>query len=110
MISGKRLNREEACRLWDLDLLALGQAAAKYAGSRTPEPRITYTVDRKSTTPISASPAAAFAPFRPPGAADGYVLSLGGAGRGSSRSCKPMAAAGFCSRGASTPGSALALL
>ena len=38
MISGKRLEREEANRLWDLDLLTLGQPRMPCGGASTPSP------------------------------------------------------------------------
>ena len=76
MISGKRLNREEANRLWDLDLLALGAAADRVRRRLNPAPRVTYVIDRNiNYTNICVSGCRFCAFFRPPGAPDGYVLA-----------------------------------
>jgi cyclic dehypoxanthinyl futalosine synthase len=76
MISGSRLDREAANRLWDLDLLALGAAADRVRRRLNPEPRVTYVIDRNiNYTNICVSGCRFCAFYRPPGAADGYVLS-----------------------------------
>jgi len=76
MIARERLNREEANRLWELDLLALGQAADRVRRRQNPEPRVTYAVDRNiNYTNICVSGCRFCAFFRAPGAAGGYVLS-----------------------------------
>jgi cyclic dehypoxanthinyl futalosine synthase len=74
--AGKRLNVDDACRLWDLDLLALGQAAAQVRLQLNPEARVTYAVDRNiNYTNICLSGCRFCAFYRAPGAAGGYVLS-----------------------------------
>ncbi len=75
MISGKRLNREEANRLWDLDLLELGQAAAAVRRRLNPEPKVTYVIDRNiNYTNVCVSGCRFCAFYRPPGDPEGYVL------------------------------------
>jgi cyclic dehypoxanthinyl futalosine synthase len=75
MLSGKRLNRDEAQKLWDLDLLTLGQAADAVRRRLNPEARVTYVIDRNiNYTNICVSGCRFCAFFRPPGDAEGYVL------------------------------------
>src|SRR5512136_1405801 len=76
LLSGQRLDREEANRLWDLDLLALGAAADRMRRRLNPAPRVTYVIDRNinySNICVSGCRFCAF--FRPPGHPDGYLLS-----------------------------------
>ena len=76
MISGKRLERDEARQLWDLDLLSLGQAADLVRRRLHPEGRVTYVIDRNiNYTNICVSGCRFCAFYRPPGAPDGYVLA-----------------------------------
>src|SRR5271157_4074176 len=76
MISSKRLDRDAANRLWDVDLLALGAAADRVRRRLNPEPRVTYVIDRNiNYTNICVSGCRFCAFYRPPGAAEGYVLS-----------------------------------
>jgi cyclic dehypoxanthinyl futalosine synthase len=73
--TGARLDFEEARRLWDLDLLTLGQAADRVRRRLHPENRVTYVIDRNiNYTNICVSGCRFCAFYRPPGAADGYVL------------------------------------
>jgi cyclic dehypoxanthinyl futalosine synthase len=75
MISVKRINREEACRLWDLDLLDLGSWADSVRRRLNPESRVTFVIDRNiNYTNICISGCRFCAFYRPPGSADGYVL------------------------------------
>ena len=46
MIFGKRLDRDEAGRLWDLDLLTLGAAADRVRRRLNPGNRVTFVIDR----------------------------------------------------------------
>jgi cyclic dehypoxanthinyl futalosine synthase len=72
---GRRLDFTAACRLWDLDLLTLGSWADKVRRVLNPEPRVTFVIDRNiNYTNICVSGCRFCAFFRPPGAADGYVL------------------------------------
>ena len=76
MISGKRIDRDEANRLWHLDLLTLGAAADRARRRLNPEPRVTFVIDRNiNYTNICISGCRFCAFYRPPGAADGYVLT-----------------------------------
>ena len=62
--------------MWDLDLLALGAAADRVRRRLNPGTGSPSSSTATSITPISASPAAASAPFTaPPGPQDGYVLA-----------------------------------
>ncbi len=73
--SGTRFTREEARRLWDLDLLTLGRGADLMRRRLHPEARVTYVVDRNiNYTNICISGCRFCAFYRPPGAPDGYVL------------------------------------
>ncbi|MDP3183250.1 MAG: radical SAM protein, partial [Desulfobaccales bacterium] len=75
LAAGAPLNRAEAGKLWDLDLLTLGLAADDVRRRLHPEPRVTYVVDRNiNYTNICISGCRFCAFFRPPGAPDGYVL------------------------------------
>jgi len=75
MISGKRLDRDEARQLWDLDLLTLGAAADRVRRRLNPGNRVTFVIDRNiNYTNICMSGCRFCAFYRPPGAADGYVL------------------------------------
>ena len=72
----QRLDREEANRLWDLDLLALGAAADLVRRRLNPAPRVTYVIDRNiNYTNICVSGCRFCAFYRPPGTPDGYVLA-----------------------------------
>jgi cyclic dehypoxanthinyl futalosine synthase len=72
---GRRLDFQEACRLWDLDLLTLGSWADAVRRRLNPEPRVTFVIDRNiNYTNICISGCRFCAFYRPPGAADGYVL------------------------------------
>jgi cyclic dehypoxanthinyl futalosine synthase len=72
---GARLNFAEACRLWDLDLLELGNWADWLRQRLNPEPRVTFVIDRNiNYTNVCTSGCRFCAFYRPPGAADGYVL------------------------------------
>ncbi|MGP8050410.1 MAG: cyclic dehypoxanthinyl futalosine synthase [Desulfobaccales bacterium] len=72
---GRRLDRDAANRLWDLDLLTLGSAADLVRQRLHPEPRVSYVIDRNiNYTNICVSGCRFCAFFRPPGAPDGYVL------------------------------------
>jgi cyclic dehypoxanthinyl futalosine synthase len=76
LAAGARLDFQEACRLWDLELLTLGSWADRARRRLNPEPRVTFVIDRNinySNVCISGCRFCAF--YRPPGAADGYVLS-----------------------------------
>jgi len=76
MISGKRLDRDEARQLWDLDLLTLGAAADQVRRRLNPGNRVTFVIDRNiNYTNICTSGCRFCAFFRPPGADDGYVLT-----------------------------------
>ena len=76
MLSGKRLDRDEANRLWDLDLLALGAAADGVRRRLNPEPRVTYVIDRNiNYTNVCVSGCRFCAFYRAPGADGGYVLA-----------------------------------
>jgi cyclic dehypoxanthinyl futalosine synthase len=73
---GRRLDFQEACRLWDLDLLTLGSWADSVRRRLNPEPRVTFVIDRNiNYTNICISGCRFCAFYRPPGAADGYVLT-----------------------------------
>jgi len=73
--TGKRLGREEALRLWNLDLLTLGNWADAVRRRLNPEPRVTFVIDRNiNYTNICISGCRFCAFYRPPGAPDGYVL------------------------------------
>jgi cyclic dehypoxanthinyl futalosine synthase len=75
IITGARLNLEEAMALWDLDILTLGRAANFVRRRRHPEARVTFVVDRNiNYTNICLSGCRFCAFFRPPGHAEGYVL------------------------------------
>jgi cyclic dehypoxanthinyl futalosine synthase len=74
-LTNRRLNWEDASRLWDLDLLALGQAAAAMRRSLIPTPAVTFVIDRNiNYTNICISGCRFCAFFRPPGHPEGYVL------------------------------------
>jgi cyclic dehypoxanthinyl futalosine synthase len=76
LAAGARLDFPEACRLWDLELVTLGSWADRARRRLHPEPRVTFVIDRNinySNICISGCRFCAF--YRPPGAADGYVLS-----------------------------------
>jgi cyclic dehypoxanthinyl futalosine synthase len=76
LAAGERLDFGEACRLWDLELLELGCWADQARRRLNPEPRVTFVIDRNinySNICISGCRFCAF--YRPPGAADGYVLT-----------------------------------
>jgi cyclic dehypoxanthinyl futalosine synthase len=75
LAQGGRLDREEANRLWDMDLLALGAAADRVRRRLNPEPKVTYVIDRNiNYTNICVSGCRFCAFYRPPGAPEGYVL------------------------------------
>lgn len=71
----RRLNPTEAQKLWDLDLLTLGSWADAARRRLNPGNRVTFVIDRNiNYTNICMSGCRFCAFFRPPGAADGYVL------------------------------------
>ena len=71
----KRLDPAEARKLWDLDLLNLGAAADRVRRRLNPGHRVTFVIDRNiNYTNICISGCRFCAFYRPPGAADGYVL------------------------------------
>jgi cyclic dehypoxanthinyl futalosine synthase len=73
--AGGRLDFSEACQLWDLDLLELGNWADRVRWRLNPEPRVTFVIDRNiNYTNICVSGCRFCAFYRAPGAADGYVL------------------------------------
>jgi cyclic dehypoxanthinyl futalosine synthase len=75
LMAGARLTFQEARRLWDLELLELGNWADAVRRRLHPEPRVTFVIDRNiNYTNICISGCRFCAFFRPPGAADGYVL------------------------------------
>ena len=75
LAAGARLDFHEANRLWDLELLTLGAAADRVRRRLNPEPRVTFVIDRNiNYTNICTSGCRFCAFYRPPGAADGYVL------------------------------------
>jgi cyclic dehypoxanthinyl futalosine synthase len=74
-LAGKRLDREEANSLWDLDLLSLGAAADRVRRRLNPEPVVTYVIDRNiNYTNICIFGCRFCAFYRPPGSPAGYVL------------------------------------
>ena len=75
LADGRPLNRDEAGRLWDLDLLTLGSLATAVRWRLNPEPRVTYVVDRNiNYTNICVSGCRFCAFYRAPGSPEGYVL------------------------------------
>ena len=73
--SGNRLERGEARKLWDADLLYLGAAADAVRRRLNPGTRVTFVVDRNiNYTNICLSGCRFCAFYRVPGAKDGYVL------------------------------------
>ena len=65
----------QARRLWDLDLLTLGQAADQVRRRLHPESRVTFVIDRNiNYTNVCVSGCRFCAFYRPPGAPEGYVL------------------------------------
>lgn len=75
LAAGARLDISESCRLWDLDLLALGAAADQARRRLNPGHRVTFVVDRNiNYTNICTSGCRFCAFYRPSGAGDGYVL------------------------------------
>jgi cyclic dehypoxanthinyl futalosine synthase len=75
LAAGVRLDFSEACRLWDLDLLELGNWADGVRWRLNPEPRVTFVIDRNiNYTNICISGCRFCAFYRAPGAAGGYVL------------------------------------
>ena len=76
MIFGQRLDRDEARQLWDLDLLTLGVGPIAVRRRLNPGNRVTFVIDRNiNYTNICISGCRFCAFYRPPGAADGYVLT-----------------------------------
>ncbi len=76
LAAGARLDFQEACRLWDLELLTLGNWADRVRRRLNPEPRVTFVIDRNiNYTNICVSGCRFCAFYRPPGSADGYVLA-----------------------------------
>ena len=62
--------------MWDLDLLTLGAAADRVRRRLNPGNRVTFVIDRNiNYTNICVSGCRFCAFYRPPGAADGYVLA-----------------------------------
>jgi cyclic dehypoxanthinyl futalosine synthase len=75
LLENKRLDFAEACRLWDLDLLELGNWADQVRWRLNPEPRVTFVIDRNiNYTNVCVSGCRFCAFYRQPGAADGYLL------------------------------------
>jgi cyclic dehypoxanthinyl futalosine synthase len=75
LAAGARLDFSEASRLWDLDLLELGNWADQVRWRLNPEPRVTFVIDRNiNYTNICVSGCRFCAFYRAPGATDGYVL------------------------------------
>ncbi len=71
----RRLDFDEARRLWDLDLLELGSWADRVRRRLNPESRVTFVIDRNiNYTNICVSGCRFCAFYRSPGAAEGYVL------------------------------------
>ena len=71
----RRFDPTEAQKLWDLDLLTLGAAAEQARRRLNPGNRVTFVIDRNiNYTNICTSGCRFCAFYRPPGAADGYVL------------------------------------
>jgi cyclic dehypoxanthinyl futalosine synthase len=75
LAAGARLDFSEACRLWDLDLLELGNWADGLRRRLNSGPRVTFVIDRNiNYTNICISGCRFCAFYRQPKAADGYVL------------------------------------
>ena len=75
LAAGGRLGFYEAGRLWEQDLLELGNWADGVRRHLNPEPRVTFVIDRNiNYTNICISGCRFCAFYRAPGAADGYVL------------------------------------
>jgi cyclic dehypoxanthinyl futalosine synthase len=75
---GRRLDLNEASRLWDLDLLSLGQAANRVRRRLNPGNRVTFVIDRNiNYTNVCVSGCRFCAFYRAPGAPGGYVLDWG---------------------------------
>lgn len=73
--TGDRLSQEEARQLWDLALLALGQAADAGRRRLNPDRVVTYVVDRNiNYTNVCLSGCRFCAFYRVPGDPEGYVL------------------------------------
>ncbi len=73
--NGERLSLKEARQLWDLDLLALGQAADTVRRRLHSDRVVTYVIDRNiNYTNVCTSGCRFCAFYRPPGDPDGYVL------------------------------------
>jgi cyclic dehypoxanthinyl futalosine synthase len=76
LAAGQRLEYDAACGLWDLDLLTLGSWADQARRRLNPGNRVTFVIDRNvNYTNICVSGCRFCAFYRPPGAADGYVLA-----------------------------------
>jgi len=76
LAAGERLDFFEASRLWDLDLPTLGNWADRVRRRLNPKARVTFVIDRNiNYTNICVSGCRFCAFYRPPGAADGYVLA-----------------------------------
>ncbi|MDL1955599.1 MAG: dehypoxanthine futalosine cyclase [Candidatus Desulfofervidus auxilii] len=76
ILNGERLKKEEAIRLFDLDLILLGKLAHQIRLRLHPEPIVTYIVDRNinySNICISCCKFCAF--WRPKGHPEAYVLN-----------------------------------
>lgn len=70
-----RLDFSEACDLWDLELLELGNWADRVRWRLNPEPTVTFVVDRNiNYTNVCVSGCRFCAFYRQPGAVDGYLL------------------------------------
>jgi cyclic dehypoxanthinyl futalosine synthase len=75
LAAGARLDFSEAGRLWDLDLLELGNWADQARWRLNPEPRVTFVIDRNiNYTNICISGCRFCAFYRSPGSPGGYVL------------------------------------
>jgi cyclic dehypoxanthinyl futalosine synthase len=76
ILAGKRINKNEAVSLFNLDLISLGQLAESVRWRLHPEPVATYIVDRNinySNICISCCKFCAF--YRPKGHNEAYILT-----------------------------------
>ncbi|NPA39253.1 MAG: dehypoxanthine futalosine cyclase [Thermodesulfobacteria bacterium] len=77
VLEGERLTKEEALKLFELDLKDLGYLARKVRFRLNPERIVTYVVDRNiNYTNICISGCKFCAYYKPPGSPEGYVLSF----------------------------------
>ncbi len=77
IFNGERINKEEALKLFEFDLIELGYLARTVRFRLNPERVVTYVVDRNiNYTNICISGCKFCAFYKPPGSPEGYVLSL----------------------------------